>query len=120
MSRDDLERPEKDPMFPGTTRALGADIKNSREVLEADRLRREDDRRTEVRQAVTEEEQHEAERVLQENARRLDEGETTLDGVQARAFRNRNLIDSLREDVESLRSDTQQLAADADRIDAKP
>ena len=117
MERDHLERPEKDTAFPRATDALGADIKNSEEVLEADALRREDDRRTEIRQERAEKTNEEARRFLQENAAQLDETGSTLDAANRRLRENRADLDDLREEVDELRAGTRALARDAEETD---
>ncbi|MBW3629158.1 MAG: hypothetical protein KY464_07660 [Gemmatimonadetes bacterium] len=117
MTRDHLDRPEKDAVFPRRTERLGADIKNSEEVLEADQVRRQDDVRTEERQADAAASQEEAARFLAENARRLDQSSEALAGAQDQVAENRERLDDLREDVESLRADTEDLTRDSTRDD---
>jgi chromosome segregation ATPase len=114
MCPDHHEWPEKDPVFPRTTDALGADIKNSDEVLEADQVRRADDRRTEARHDAAEEDQHEGARALDQNAQRLRETGSVIDEVHQRATANRERLEDLREGVESLRRDTDELSEDVD------
>ena len=117
MDREHMRRPEKEAVFPRTTEYLGADIKNSAEVLGADELRREDDLRTAERQDEAEASQHEAERVLAESARRLDESGSALSGAQDQLAESRDRMEALRDDIETLRADTDDLSRDAQRDD---
>ena len=114
MCPDHHERPEKEPVFPRTTDALGADIKNSDEVLEADQVRRDDDRRTEARQEAAAADQSEGAEILDENAERLRETGSGIDDVHRRAAENRDRLDDLQAGVESLRRDTDRLSDDVD------
>lgn len=115
MHRNDPARPEKDTVHPRTTDALGADIKNSPEVLEADRVRREDDDRSGERSGDVAESQREASETLRENARRLEATAAQLDDTSRQAAANRGDAESLHTDVESLRDDTAALTEQARR-----
>lgn len=109
MPAHDPDRPEKETALPRTTEALGADIKNSPEVLHADRVRERDERSGAGAGAPADGDPSAAAESLRESRERLESTGARIHETHREVLENRERVDAVEEDARRLGRGTDAL-----------